>query len=66
MKQKGLPIRGAACLFSQALFSFTFMAVLIQQTSHVLARVCCGALLGVTGNQQLATESAKTWFMSRH
>lgn len=30
----GLPIRGAACLFSQALFSFTFMAVLLQQISH--------------------------------
>lgn len=66
MKQKGLPIRGAACLFSQALFSFTFMAVLIQQISHVLGRACCGALLGVTGSQQLATGSATTLFISRH
>lgn len=36
MNQVGLPVRGAACLFSQALFSFTFIAVLIQQISHIL------------------------------
>lgn len=42
------------------------MAVLIQQISHVLGRACCGALLGVTGSQQLATGSATTLFISRH